>query len=181
MNAQNRLLCLALFLFGSVLLASGQSSGFLARQVTLTDTILLNTIKKYNRDIQKHDVMVIGVAKRQDTLIYYISSITSLYRLSQNIPLIYTKISNQYILLYSGIERLVSVGLPEKKQLLALFKGRLENDMLANGQRDPMSLGGGYDPIQVTVMTKGGKKVYEDFRKGFGPGGFPYFIYDELN
>ena len=177
-NARKRLFCLVLFLLGSGLVARSQSSGFIARQVTLTDTILLNTIKKYNRGIQKHDVMVIGVAKRQDTLIYYISSITSLYRLSQNIPLIYTKISNQYILLYSGIERSVSVGLPEKKQLLALFKGRLENDVLADGQRDPKSLGGGYHPIAVTVKTKGNQIVYEDFKKGFGPNGFPYFIYN---
>jgi hypothetical protein len=158
--------------------AKGQSSGFSARQVTLTDTVLLNTIKKYQRHVSKYEVMVIGVAKRQDTLTYYITAITSLYRLSRNIPLHYAKISNQYILLYSGIERSVSIGLPEKKQLLAMFKTRLENDLLADGKRDPMSLGGGYDPIQVTVITKEGKKVYEDNKKGFGSGGFPYFIYE---
>ncbi|MFD2935397.1 hypothetical protein [Spirosoma flavum] len=176
-KARKRLLCLALFLFGSGLVVSGQSTGFSARQVTLTDTVLLNTIKKYNHNIQKKEVMVIGVAKRQDTLIYYITGMISLFRLSQNIPLLYAKISNQYILLYSGIEPSVQSSLPERKQLLAIFKTRLQNDLLANGKRD-LRFMGSYDPIEVTVMTKRGKRVYEDFKKGFGPNSFPYFIYE---
>jgi hypothetical protein len=43
-----------------------------------------------------------------------------------------------------------------------------------------MILGGGYDPIQVTVMTKGGKIVYEDSENVVGPA-FRIIIEDVLN
>ena len=77
LNAQKKLLCLSLFLFCSELMGSGQSSGFTTRQVTLTDTVLLNTIKKYDHNIQKKEVIVIGVAKRQECPIPNATSIKS--------------------------------------------------------------------------------------------------------
>ncbi len=174
-NTKRLVLLIVAFFLGGPLLVKGQHTAFSPHLVKIIDTVLLNTIKKYQHNIQKKEVMLIAIVKRQDTLTYYVTATISLYELSKNIPLLFTKVSNQYILLYSGIEQIIKINPENRKLFLSLFKGRLESDLLTDGKtRDPKSLGGGYDPIQVTVVTCSGKKIYEDYKKGFGSAGIPF-------
>lgn len=156
------------------LLTVGQVVHFIPQQVEIADTSLLNTVKKYQNNVGQEEVMVVSLEKHQDTIKYYITAIMSMHRLSKNIPVIYTKLADRYILLYSGIEHSVKISDKEKKQFLSQFRGILINDLLADGKTwNPKSIGT-YNPIQVLLITKAGKLVYEDFKKGFGSAGIPF-------
>lgn len=179
MSAKQLVLLFAILIVSKPVLTVGQVIYSVPQQVEIADTILFNTIKKYQNSVGQKEVMVVSLERRQDTIKYYITAIMSMYRLSKNIPVVYTKLADRYILLYSGIEHSVKVGDKGQKQFLSLFRGILKYDLLADGiTRDPMSVAN-YDPIQVTLITKAGKIVYEDFRKGFGPAGIPFLDRNE--
>lgn len=176
MNKQIVFLVIMLWM-GHLAPAAGQSSTFVPQKIELSDTILRNSIIKYQMSVTEREIMVVARESRSDSVKYYISAINSRYKLFKNIPSAYTQVGNKYIFLYTGLEHIATINDTEKNRFVSQFKDLLRNDILPDGKTlDPESIGN-YDPIQCLIVVKNGKKVYEDFKKGFGKiGGMPYLI-----
>ncbi|WP_421830341.1 hypothetical protein [Larkinella sp.] len=158
-----------------ILPSKSQSLNSFPSQITISDTILLNTIKKYQKFVSNQESFIVGIERKSDTTKYYISAIRSLYKLSQNLPSYYASVNNGFILLYSGLESIVLVNTENKKEFLKKFNKTLENDILPDGSQSSISKNALYDPFQIQLLTINGKRISEDYKTGFGANGFPYF------
>ncbi|SFF17712.1 hypothetical protein [Spirosoma endophyticum] len=153
-----RVLRLTLMVMNTIdLLAQSTLPGIPTREVTLSDPLVRAELRN-NLSASQREVYIGSIVKQAGKITYTLSQVGYTSELKARPCSLYTIVNHTLIFLRTGVDELIEQDAFFLNVVLPLTKGRLINDLLPNGRKNPDVLPyGGYDPVDITITLEKGK------------------------